>query len=314
MGAAKRRRPGTESSINSTTPVRKKPSSSRGRGRPPNAPRDGRERPPSLAECFKHRCSEVLDRLSKKDHYDIFLEPVKGVDGYQDIIKSPMDLSTVRSKLISAHYKSLGEFRKDLDLIWSNCLLFNGKEPTNVFSKKAIELRRLTDKLIVTTRQQLEKDKEAMHKWKEKYRKRRETMAANAALHNARLHGTSAPYASPTSMRQSRDYADPMASADFTSEHHTGKSPEQHALAEALRLQYAGTTGLYRKGSLKAPMPQYTKPDGSIAHIPIVRYNPAQDHWAPNDPVEAHTCRRDSIPELLCDSLPPSRISNPCIV
>ncbi|KAI0563584.1 Bromodomain containing protein [Gracilaria domingensis] len=314
MGAAKRRRPATDSSLNSNTPARKKPSSARGRGRPPNAPRDGRERPPPLAECFKQRCGDVLDRLSKKDHYDIFLEPVKGVAGYLDIIKRPMDLSTVRSKLMASEYKSLGEFRKDLDLIWSNCLLFNGKEPTNVFSKKAIELRRLTDKLIVNTRQQLEKDKEVLHRWKEKYRKRRETMAANAAMLNARLHGSASPYSPANSVRTSRirDLSDPMASADFTSDYHSGRSPEENAIAEVLRLQYAGTTGLYKRSMLNAPMPQYTKPDGSIAHIPIVRYNPRQDHWAPADPVEAHTCRRDSIPPLLCDSLPASRLCNPC--
>eukprot|EP00178_Gracilaria_changii_P006396 TRINITY_DN2100_c0_g1_i1.p1 TRINITY_DN2100_c0_g1~~TRINITY_DN2100_c0_g1_i1.p1 ORF type:complete len:1095 (-),score=144.14 TRINITY_DN2100_c0_g1_i1:2946-6125(-) len=314
MGAAKRRRPATDSSFNSNTPARKKPSSARGRGRPPNAPRDGRERPPPLAECFKLKCADVLDRLSKKDHYDIFLEPVKGVAGYHDIIKRPMDLSTVRSKLMAGEYKSLGEFRKDLDLIWSNCLLFNGKEPTNVFSKKAIELRRLTDKLIVNTRQQLEKDKEALHRWKEKYRKRRETMAANAAMLNARMTGSPSPYSSANSVRTSRmrDLADPMASADFTSDYHSGRSPEENAIAEALRLQYAGTTGLYKRGVLNAPMPQYTKPDGSIGQTPIMRYNPAQDHWAPADPIEAHTCRRDSIPQLLCDALPASRISNPC--
>eukprot|EP00737_Agarophyton_chilense_P000784 gb/GEZJ01000869.1/.p1 GENE.gb/GEZJ01000869.1/~~gb/GEZJ01000869.1/.p1 ORF type:complete len:1076 (+),score=160.86 gb/GEZJ01000869.1/:70-3228(+) len=315
MGAAaKRRRPATDSSLNSNTPARKKPASARGRGRPPNVPRDGRERPPSLAECFKDRCAAVLDRLNRKDQLNIFLEPVRDVVGYHDIIKRPMDLTTVRSKLMGGEYKSLGEFRKDLDLIWSNCLLFNGREATNVFSRKAIELRRLTDKLIVNTRQHLEKDKEVLYKWKEKYRKRRETMAANAAMLNARVLGTPSPYSSANSVRTSRvrDISDPMASADFTSDHHSGRSPEENALAEALRLQYAGTTGLYKKGMLNAPMPQYTKPDGSIGHVPVARYNPFEDHWAPSDPVEAHTCRRDSIPPLLCDFLPASRLSNPC--
>lgn len=322
MGAgstAKRRRTGNDSSLNSTTPSRSKPSvSGRGRGRPPNAPRDGRERPPSLAECFKRRCGDVLDRLDKKDHYNIFLEPVNDVPGYSDIIKRPMDFTTMRTKLSQQIYKSLGEFRKDLDLIWSNCLQFNGKEPTNVYSKKAIELRRLTEKFIVSTRQQLEKDKENLMRWKEKHRKRRETMAANAATAAAKWNGGSVPISSPSMVHQNlrahvtaTEGRDPM-STDFQEEHTDGLTPGQGALAESLRLQYAGTSGLFKKGLVNAPFPQYTNPDGSVVSVPVVRYNPEDDHWSPHDPKCVDVYRLDSAPDLYCDSLPSSHAPNPC--
>ncbi|PXF41347.1 hypothetical protein BWQ96_08917 [Gracilariopsis chorda] len=47
----------------------------------------------------------------------MFLEPVKGVAGYHDIIRRPMDRSTVCFKLMGSEYKSLGKFRRDFDLI-----------------------------------------------------------------------------------------------------------------------------------------------------------------------------------------------------
>lgn len=325
MGAgstAKRRRTGTDSSVNSATPSRTKPTTGRGRGRPPNAPRDGRERPPPLAECFRKRCNDVLDRLSKKDHYNIFLEPVNTdvVAGYADIIKRPMDFTTMRNKLIAQAYKSLGEFRKDLDLIWSNCLLFNGKEPNNIFSKKAIELRKLTEKLIVTTRQYLEKDKENLLKWREKHRRRKETMQANAANAQAALHTHTIGNPSLLSSRDRRTHLstaarDPLeaTTADYNNEDLNGRTPHQNAMAESLRLQYAGTTGLFKKSMLHAPLPQYTKPDGSVVQIPVRRYRPDEDHWGTDTPSHRRqVIRLDNPPTLLCDSLPSEPAHNPC--
>lgn len=317
---AKRRRSGTESSANSATPSRTKPGGTgRGRGRPPNVPRDGRERPPPLAECFRKRCSDVLDRLQKKDHYNIFLEPVNTDDvvGYAETIKHPMDFTTMRNKLSRQLYKSLGEFRKDLDLIWSNCLLFNGKEPTNIFSKKAIELRRLTEKLIVTTRQYLEKDKENLVKWKEKHRRRKESMQANAASANGTLHGSVPGGSASLASRLPRQPANAVASdpmdtntGEFAAEQN-GRTPEENALAEALRLQYAGTTGLYKKGMLTAPYPQYTMPDGSVVEVPFRRYQPQVDHWNEATGI-VRPVRQSSAQPLLCDSLPSSWKRNSC--
>lgn len=324
MGAgstAKRRRTGTDSSANSGTPSRAKSAGTgRGRGRPPNAPRDGRERPPPIGECFRKRCGDVLDRLSKKDHYNIFLEPVNTDDvaGYAETIKRPMDFTTMRTKLANQAYRSLGEFRRDLDLIWSNCLLFNGKEPTNIFSKKAIELRRLTEKLIATTRQNLEKDKENILKWREKHKRRKETMQANAAISAHGLHGPNPAVASAFGGRDPRPHAtvpgrDPMDTSThgFPTEDN-GRTPEQNALAESLRLQYAGTTGLYKKSMVNAPIPQYTNPDGSVVQIPVRRYQPHHDHWEDGHAGRVPMLRVDACPTLLCESLPMSSTANPC--
>eukprot|EP00172_Hildenbrandia_rubra_P003663 Plantae.Rhodophyta-Hildenbrandia_rubra.ctg6124.p1 GENE.Plantae.Rhodophyta-Hildenbrandia_rubra.ctg6124~~Plantae.Rhodophyta-Hildenbrandia_rubra.ctg6124.p1 ORF type:complete len:1027 (+),score=168.71 Plantae.Rhodophyta-Hildenbrandia_rubra.ctg6124:2314-5394(+) len=156
----------------------------RARGRPRLPPRDPNVKPPSMSECFRMRCAEMIDKLLAKDVHLIFHQPVdvNAVPGYLDDIKNPMDLGTCKAKLLDCKYNTLAEFRKDVDLIWSNCLLFNGPEPTNVFSKKALQYREYTEKLIVSLRKGLERDKKALLKWKARQtelEERRKIMEAN---------------------------------------------------------------------------------------------------------------------------------------
>ncbi|EKX40865.1 hypothetical protein GUITHDRAFT_75230, partial [Guillardia theta CCMP2712] len=44
---------------------------------------------------------------------------------YFEIIKHPMDLGTVRSKLISGSYKDINAFAADVRLTFDNAMLFN---------------------------------------------------------------------------------------------------------------------------------------------------------------------------------------------
>lgn len=48
------------------------------------------------------------------------------VPNYKEEISYPMDLSTIRSKLLK--YKSVVEFEKDIRLMFENCIQFNGEE------------------------------------------------------------------------------------------------------------------------------------------------------------------------------------------
>jgi bromodomain-containing factor 1 len=75
-------------------------------------------------------CSEVLTDLLKPKHKAYnwpFLEPVDEalVPGYHAIIRNPMDLQTMRSKLDQRRYQSVDEFVGDLRLIVDNCFKFN---------------------------------------------------------------------------------------------------------------------------------------------------------------------------------------------
>lgn len=171
---------------------------SRGRGRSRGRPkgrgplgdrRDGRERPPSMQECFRIRCNELLDRLQKRDTYSVFLEPVDTSEApdYDKIIKHPMDLTTVRRRVNEGYYPTLEAFSDDLSLIWSNCLLYNGAEPVNIFSKKAIELRKICDRAIPATRNNLEQDQRVLDRWTERHRRKPQPGASPSSNNHTAL-------------------------------------------------------------------------------------------------------------------------------
>lgn len=86
-----------------------------------------------LTLCFK----------SKGGYY--FHEPVDpakyGIDDYFDIITEPMDFGTIKRKLTHNVYSEINEFIRDMNLVFSNCIKYNGTE--NLISKYAIEIRNL---------------------------------------------------------------------------------------------------------------------------------------------------------------------------
>jgi hypothetical protein len=73
------------------------------------------------------RCRMVLERLAKDSFADIFLEPVDFEDfpDYEDMIETPMDLSTVRKKLEARKYQAPEQFARDMRKIWNNCKIYN---------------------------------------------------------------------------------------------------------------------------------------------------------------------------------------------
>ncbi len=48
-----------------------------------------------------------------------------GLTDYPFIVKVPMDLGTVRKKLLSSKYQTVEEVLDDIQLIWDNCKLYN---------------------------------------------------------------------------------------------------------------------------------------------------------------------------------------------
>ena len=71
----------------------------------------------------------LLNNLWKHSNAWIFHEPVDpvklNIQDYFDIIKQPMDLSTVKHKLKNNEYLKLADFLYDVQLIFDNCLLYN---------------------------------------------------------------------------------------------------------------------------------------------------------------------------------------------
>ncbi|KAM6903053.1 LOW QUALITY PROTEIN: bromodomain-containing protein 3-like [Xenentodon cancila] len=77
-------------------------------------------------------CNDILKEMLSKKHSAYawpFYQPVDaaalGLHDYHDIIKFPMDLSTVRNKLDGEEYQDAQQFAADVRLIFSNCYKYN---------------------------------------------------------------------------------------------------------------------------------------------------------------------------------------------
>ncbi|PIA30525.1 hypothetical protein AQUCO_05500069v1 [Aquilegia coerulea] len=82
------------------------------------------------SQVYKNCCS-LLTRLMKHKHGWVFNTPVDvhglGLHDYFDIIKHPMDLGTVKTRLNTIMYKSPVEFAADVRLTFSNAMTYNPK-------------------------------------------------------------------------------------------------------------------------------------------------------------------------------------------
>jgi hypothetical protein len=82
-----------------------------------------------LSKETQQHCTHLLDMLCQDANAEVFLEPVdwKAMDlpDYPDIVKNPMDLSTVRKNLNAGVFGSVDEFVAQIQLIWDNCKLYN---------------------------------------------------------------------------------------------------------------------------------------------------------------------------------------------
>lgn len=81
-------------------------------------------------------------------HSGPFLRPVLRLEAptYYDVIKTPMDLGTLASNLEEIKYFTKSDFARDLQLIFTNCRLFN--DPTSIYVQHADELEKLAIALL----------------------------------------------------------------------------------------------------------------------------------------------------------------------
>ncbi|KAJ4982294.1 hypothetical protein NE237_033131 [Protea cynaroides] len=82
------------------------------------------------SQVFKS-CGDLLGKLMKHKHGWVFNTPVDvkglGLHDYYTIIKHPMDLGTVKSRLNKNWYKSPREFAEDVRLTFRNAMTYNPK-------------------------------------------------------------------------------------------------------------------------------------------------------------------------------------------
>ena len=82
--------------------------------------------PPAVRES----CLEIMDTVMKRPCASPFLRPVSKDDapGYDKVVKKPIDLGTIRQRLVDDEYPSVAAWSKDMSLIWQNAEKFNGKD------------------------------------------------------------------------------------------------------------------------------------------------------------------------------------------
>ncbi|KAF5389382.1 hypothetical protein D9757_004243 [Collybiopsis confluens] len=110
------------------------------------------KRPPRPAKLkpLKEVLMKLIANIKKKDDYGFFLEPVNAdqIAGYSAIIKEPMDLGTISTKVAKGKYRSLDDFtnsksnaslyQNDFRLVTSNAKLFN--PPGTIYYSEADKL------------------------------------------------------------------------------------------------------------------------------------------------------------------------------
>jgi len=84
----------------------------------------------------------VVDSLMNHAYGWVFSNPVDpielGLPDYFDVIKEPMDLGLVKKRLIAGDYKSADNVVRDVWLVFSNAILYNGDDSD--VGKMAIEM------------------------------------------------------------------------------------------------------------------------------------------------------------------------------
>ncbi|XVF60906.1 hypothetical protein PTKIN_Ptkin08bG0085600 [Pterospermum kingtungense] len=90
-------------------------------------------------------CSALLERLMKHKHGWVFNSPVDvkglGLHDYYSIIKHPMDLGTVKSRLNKNWYKSPREFAEDVRLTFRNAMTYNPKgQDVHVMAEQLLKI------------------------------------------------------------------------------------------------------------------------------------------------------------------------------
>jgi len=93
-------------------------------------------------------CISCLEELEEKPEAEPFLIPVdwKGLNlpDYPKIVKKPMDLGSIRTKLEAGNYANVLAFGADVRLVWANAMKFN--QPGSGIYVAAETLQRVFEK------------------------------------------------------------------------------------------------------------------------------------------------------------------------
>ncbi|OHT06577.1 Bromodomain containing protein [Tritrichomonas foetus] len=73
------------------------------------------------------RCKALTSDLTERPLNSYFIDPVKNLDNYFEIIKTPMDYRTINNNLKNDKYSSALEWYNDVCLIYDNAMTYHPK-------------------------------------------------------------------------------------------------------------------------------------------------------------------------------------------
>lgn len=81
---------------------------------------------------WEKAAQRVINALWRINKSELFQAPVDivacNVPDYFNYVKTPMDFGTIKTKLKDHRYNNIREFMADVELVFSNCLAYNGAE------------------------------------------------------------------------------------------------------------------------------------------------------------------------------------------
>jgi hypothetical protein len=99
-------------------------------------------------KCLSIACSGILIGMMRRDPLRLFAKPAPlTMKEYHDVIKDPIDFQTMRQKLFSNEYATLGSFISDAKRLCINACVFNSAD--SLYAKTA---KHIYDSLIVMVR------------------------------------------------------------------------------------------------------------------------------------------------------------------
>jgi histone acetyltransferase len=117
-----------ESTASPPKGIARKPKDESGSPSPPRQrPISSRLQVPTSIEAMVH---DLLESALSNGSSWPFREPVDVslAPDYYEVIKTPMDIATMKVKNAAGDYRSLGELRNDFRLMFDNCLFYNGED------------------------------------------------------------------------------------------------------------------------------------------------------------------------------------------
>lgn len=168
----------------------------------------------------KEKMSAVLNKTMSSDHAYEFLRPVdpikQGIPQYATIIKHPMDLGTIKSRLVNHQYPNAQAMNSDMRLMFRNCYTFN---PPNTYVHDKAKL--------------LEEDYNRV--WKAYFGSVRRGSAASATDKKPREKHATPPVASPVAASSSSTVPTIKikATTSATKPPKTPKAPKPHPVGSS---------------------------------------------------------------------------------